>query len=231
MRAGVGARVRSFGYPVLTLTLALSPQFSCSFRQADYDTSVSATTDSAGTLPLVTPDMRVHDIVTLFPPAADIMAEYGLHCSSCSIGGVETLSDGCAMHGYDQDDIAALVEDINAAMAVQPARPKTLTLTAEAARNIEAIAASEGRKGEGLAVIVDQNGGFCMEFRKEKDPDDGVFSNAEEPDVRIFASTLTLARIGGATIDFRDGRFKLDLPEDKAAQCGCTPETCGCTKK
>ena len=96
-------------------------------------------------------------------------------------------------------------------------------------RAIKNVAEEEGRSGEGLAVIADAAGGFCMEFRSEPDAGDATFGNSEEPSVRLFASALTLKRIGGATIDFREGRFKLDLPEDRAMpDCGCSEESCGC---
>lgn len=171
--------------------------------------------------------MRVAEIITLFPGARDIMAEWGLHCSSCSLGGMETLAEGCRMHGYDDDDLTALLADLNEGFAAIPERPATLELTAAAAQGIRDIAAAEGREGEGLAVIVDEAGGFCMEFRKDPEEGDMVFTRADEPEIRLFASPATLRRIGGATIDLRDGRFKLDLPEDA---CGCHGNTCACAQ-
>ena len=72
-------------------------------------------------------NMTVREIMTLVPSAADIMIEYGLHCFSCSVGGIETLSEGCQMHGFDADTIEALVEDINnAATSLYNTSEKTL---------------------------------------------------------------------------------------------------------
>ena len=56
----------------------------------------------------------VADIVALYPQATEALAEYGLHCFSCSAGAVETLEQGCSGHGFSEDDIRNLVEDINA---------------------------------------------------------------------------------------------------------------------
>ncbi len=173
--------------------------------------------------------MLIADIVALCPEAKDVLAEYGLHCIGCAGNAFETLREGCAGHGFSDEEIDELVDDLNTMIDELPDKPKTLTVTLAAAHAIKGVAEQEKRTGEGLAVIVDGQGGFCMEFRKEPTNDEQTFFHREAPDVRIFASTLTLKRIGGSTIDFRDGRFKLDLSEQEAA-CGCGGE-CGCKQK
>lgn len=173
-------------------------------------------------------DMRVIDLVTLVPQAADVMAAWGLHCSGCAVGGVESLEEGCRAHGYGDEDIALLLEDIEAARHTAPVRPAVIIVTAEASRAIRQIGEQEAKlpsETAGLSVIVDGSGGFCMEFRDGPDAGDKTFINIAESDVRVFASPLTLGRIGGATIDFREGRFKLDLPEDS---CACSPHDSAC---
>ena len=70
----------------------------------------------------------------------------------------------------------------------------------------------EGKK-PALLVTADGRGGFCMEFQDDVPRDTRSFHHPDEPDVRVLAADLTLKRIGGATIDFREGRFKLDLVE------------------
>ncbi|MBI1812448.1 DUF1858 domain-containing protein [Candidatus Peregrinibacteria bacterium] len=171
-------------------------------------------------------DMPVADIVALCPEAQTILAEYGLHCFGCAGSALETLKDGCRGHGFSDEDIDELVDDIGQLVAAMPSKPAALTLTLSAARAIRDVAEKEGRGGEGLCVIADGQGGFCMEFRKESEGDEKVFTNREEPDVRIFASSLTLKRIGGATIDFREGRFKLDLLD----HCDCAAGSCSCAE-
>ena len=180
-------------------------------------------------IPVVHKDMIVQDILSLCPEASDIMAEYGMHCFSCSIGGTETLHQGCELHGFDEDTMEALVEDLNDSIVNMPPRPQEITVTQEAAKAIAHIAKQEGYEGQGLTVQADAHGGFCMEFSKEPQKDDAKFSCKEEPDVHVFASPLTLWRIGGATIDYREQRFKLDLPEDLQCHSSCG-DSCGCTE-
>ncbi len=69
-----------------------------------------------------------------------------------------------------------------------------------------------------------------MEFRKEPEEESQVFFHREVPELRLFATSLTLSRIGGSTIDFREGRFKLDLEETKNTkkECSCGGGGCGC---
>lgn len=165
--------------------------------------------------------MPIADIVAFCPEAKNILAEYGLHCFHCTGADTERLGDGCKTHGFDDAEIDALVQDLNEMIEHMPSRPQTLTVTASAARAIADIAKNEGRTGEGLAVIVDSSGGFCMEFRPDPASDEITFRNDEVPDVRILASVMTLKRIGGSTIDYREERFKLDLPPGDSANSGC----------
>ncbi len=170
--------------------------------------------------------MRVSDILVLLPDAGPIISEYGLHCVGCHYNTLETLEEGCRGHGFQEADIDDLVSDLNDLLASKPARPKTLTLTREAALRLKDILAVEGKVGHGLRVGLDEAGGFCMELAAEPEEGDATFDEAHQEGVRLFASSLTLSRIGGATIDFREERFKLDLPEDTAG-CACGGK-CAC---
>jgi len=174
----------------------------------------------------ITKDMRVLDIVTLCPSAEHIMAEYGLHCFHCEANAFESLVDGCRGHGFEEEEIDALVHDINDLIAAQPVRPQTLTITLEAAKGLRAIAESEGKLDQILSVVADGKGSFCLEFQASIGEDDLECTNSDVPDMRIAASTLSLVRIGGATIDMRDGRFKLEMDTDKTG-CACGG-SCGC---
>ncbi len=171
--------------------------------------------------------MRISEIIALCPPAANLMAEEGLRCFSCSIAGAETLEEGCRMHGLDDSAVDELVAEINAMLASAPQRPQTLTIMREAASAIHEIALREGRAGEGLTVAIDARGGFCLEFSETPAEEDRVFCHSDFPDIRIFASPLTLGRIGGATIAVREGNFTLDLP-GRTPMCGCGGGPCHC---
>lgn len=170
--------------------------------------------------------MRVAEILALLPESESLLARYGLSCFHCSSNAFETLEEGCYSHGFTDEDLGDLVTDLNELLKDRPERPQTLTVTLPAAHALLAIAKSEGKAGQSLLVGVDEAGGFCMEFQKKSPAGTKVFFHADAPAMKLYATPLTLQRIGGATIDFRDGRFKLDLADAKAA-CGCGDQ-CGC---
>jgi len=174
------------------------------------------------------------------PAAREILAEYGMHCTGCSIGGVETIGEAGALHGFDDDMLAALVTDLAEAAEAMTAASETLEITEAAATGLVEIVKSEGKEGQMLQVIVDEHGGFCLEFSEETDA--AVLVASEEgaseeryrivatlplSDTAVVADALTLKRVGGSTIDLVDGRFKLNLPgEQSTAQC-CREEGAG----
>lgn len=183
-----------------------------------------------GALPSIKKDMKISDIMSIVPGAAAILSEYGLHCFSCSLNSLDTLEQGCTLHGFSEEILAEILDDLNETLRAQPPREQTITLHAEAARIIGDIAKKEGQANQNLHIVADANSGFCMEFGQPIEEGDKEFSNAEFPDIKVFASALTLQRIGGASIDFRDGRFKLDLPEDALPKEGCCKEgDCACS--
>lgn len=186
---------------------------------------------------LIRKDMRVSEIVALLPESESLLAEYGLSCFSCSANAYETLAEGCASHGFSDEDINDLTADLNILLSQRPERPQTLTVTKEAAEQLKTILTEQGTLANGLTVGLDEHGGFCMES-SEKPADAKTFMNDAVPEMKIHAAAVTLKRIGGATIDFREGRFKLDLPEDAkkkacackdGGECQCGGEgSCGC---
>jgi hybrid cluster-associated redox disulfide protein len=165
------------------------------------------------TSPHITTDTRVADVMTHVTGAERVLAAYGIHCTHCNIGGLETLEEGCRLHGFDDAKIDELITDLNALLRNTPCRPQTITVTAAAAVALRGVMETEHRKDHHLIVTTDGAGGFCMEFEEAVPPGTSAFAHASHPDVRVFAPPLTLRRSGGATIDFRKGRFKLDLPE------------------
>ncbi len=177
-------------------------------------------------------DQRVSEIIALLPEAGPLLAEYGLHCFSCSHNDRETLAEGCASHGFDEGEVTALVTELNRLYVERPPRPRTLTLTHEAALGLKDAIQTAGRPNAVLIVGLDENGTFCLEFADATPSDALVFGHREVPEVVVAALDSTLERIGGATIDRREGRFKLDLPEHALAPaCGCGGGRCSCADR
>lgn len=178
---------------------------------------------------LIAKTMRVSDIITLLPECEKLLGEYGMHCAGCMYNGVDTLEEGCQMHGFSDADVEQLLVELNEMLQNRPKRPETIEVTKAAAVALRDIIKEQGKKSAVLEVGTDERGGFSMDVLDEAPEGSEIFKHREVPEVSVAASALTLSRIGGATIDYRDDRFKLDLPEDQKKGCACeNGGTCGC---
>jgi hypothetical protein len=47
------------------------------------------------------------------PRAGDLLAEYGLQCVNCFANEYDTLETGAQMHDMNEDEMMAMIDDIN----------------------------------------------------------------------------------------------------------------------
>ena len=64
-----------------------------------------------GIIEYVNKEMLISDIVTWYPDATLVLMKVGMHCISCFAAQMETLEQAAAVHGYDPDDVAKIVND------------------------------------------------------------------------------------------------------------------------
>ena len=69
------------------------------------------TVDEDGIIEYVNKDMLIGDIVAWYPDASLVLMKVGMHCISCFAAQMETLEQAAAVHGYDPDDVAKIVND------------------------------------------------------------------------------------------------------------------------
>ena len=62
----------------------------------------------------ISKDTTIGELLNVFPEAAPILMEIGMHCLGCPSAQGESLAEAAMVHGIDAD---LLVEKINAAMA------------------------------------------------------------------------------------------------------------------
>lgn len=55
----------------------------------------------------------VSDVMIESPRAAELLAEYGLHCANCFANGFDTLENGAQMHGMSQEEMEEMIDEIN----------------------------------------------------------------------------------------------------------------------
>lgn len=61
----------------------------------------------------VSKDTTIGELLNVFPEAAPILMEIGMHCLGCPSAQGESLAEAAMVHGIDSD---LLVEKINASM-------------------------------------------------------------------------------------------------------------------
>ena len=59
---------------------------------------------------MITKDMSIGEVLSIDETTEPILTEYGMHCMGCPVSQMETLEQGCAVHGTDVDE---LVERLN----------------------------------------------------------------------------------------------------------------------
>ncbi|MFA5930513.1 MAG: DUF1858 domain-containing protein [Candidatus Micrarchaeia archaeon] len=88
----------------------------------------------------------IGDLVLNHPVAASVLLEHGFHCIGCGLAAYDTLESGAAVHGYDDAQIDALVQEI------KDAAKKEEELLLQAAAKSGAAAASEAAAGKSKAA-------------------------------------------------------------------------------
>lgn len=69
------------------------------------------TADSNTNGDIISADMLVGDIITKHPMAAQFLMECGMGCIYCPASQMESLSEACAVHGIDGEEITDALND------------------------------------------------------------------------------------------------------------------------
>ena len=186
---------------------------------------------------LVTGDMLVGEVMQLVPGSDEIMQDFGLHCTSCSVNVFEPLKMGAMSHGLSEEVVDEMIARINElAVAKRKAPDDGIYLTANAAKKIQEFAKAEDKEGWGLKITAKDNGGrepaYAMDFQEKAIKDE---KNAEFHGVSIFMDEESFQNLMGAEIDFLEtaygSGFKITNPNFvKKAGCACGGGGCGCGK-
>jgi iron-sulfur cluster assembly protein len=176
----------------------------------------------------ISPQMTIDEIFATFPERsqhlAQIMAQAGLNCVGCQAATWETLESGVLGHGYSEEEMQGLIDQMNEVIAT-PIDSSKITMTKRAAEKFKQIAASEGKEGSALR-FADRSGGcggfeYELSFSKKPTTTDQIFHSFG---VDIHVDQGVVGRLLGSEIDYLDGLngagFKVTNPNVKRA-CGC----------
>ena len=70
--------------------------------------------------PEITRRTPIGELIMNYPSAVEVLFNYGFHCIGCGLSAYETVEEGSLAHGFDDDAIDRLVEELNAAAKKAP---------------------------------------------------------------------------------------------------------------
>jgi hybrid cluster-associated redox disulfide protein len=134
---------------------------------------------------------KISDVLTSHPETLGVFLKYGLACIGCSVSGFETVQQGGLAHGFDENTIKQLVEELKE-------KSKQVVLTEKAAEKLK-----EFKKGKNLILrkIQDKEKSFFdLEFGK------GEGLKVKDKGFIIIIEAKIIGEVKGMTIDWVEGK-------------------------
>ncbi len=181
-------------------------------------------------MPKITKDTTISEALEIFPRAAEIMQNHGLHCVGCHVNVMESIEGGAKGHGMDDEAVEQIISDINEAMESNTSRGsqqliEPLIVTSKAAAKIKSLLEAEKKPDYALRVSVLPGGcsGYKYDLafvRSAKERDEII----EKDGVKVFVDKDSLEFLSGTELDFveslSESGFKFKNPNAKTT-CGC----------
>ncbi|MAG02233.1 hypothetical protein CMI42_02755 [Candidatus Pacearchaeota archaeon] len=182
-------------------------------------------------------DTIISQILEIKPPKSKLLTEmlldFGIHCIGCGASTFETLGQGVLGHGYSEDQLNKLVEDLNKVLESEdePSKLNTvtsdfkLTLTEKAINKVKEAMKQREKENSTLRVSVLAGGcsGFMYDLEFVDNPVEGDL-NMKQDGVNLAVAKDSMETLNGITIDFIDtlneSGFKFENP-NASAGCGC----------
>ena len=184
----------------------------------------------------VTKEMTMGEIIEKYPYAAQIMEQFGLHCTGCHVNLYESLESGIRGHGLPEEQIATLVNALNEAVKKNGSAPVVqiqeeheekppLTLTPNAISKLKSVLEQQDKKDYGIRMQVVPGGCsgymYSMDLEKKPNSEDTV---QEFEGVRVFVDKNSEKMLRGISVDYietlQGAGFKFDNPNAHGS-CGC----------
>ena len=195
-------------------------------------------------------DMPIAEILKLAPDSVEIMLNAGLHCVGCGANTMETLAEGMIGHGFSEEEIYDLVDQINDLSEPTKTEGKTQKQNVPEVADITVIKIQEGNKTyyklaglmfsknayknlhnlangkPGLKIRVEAGGcsGYSNKYDFADDPDDDEKTYHLSDTLALYLNDFTFDKLYGSVIDYETGLhgsgLKFHNPNVKK-QCHC----------
>jgi len=186
---------------------------------------------------LIHKDTTISDVLANNPEKvrllSEIMTEFGIHCVGCGAAAFETLEEGVMGHGFTEEQLSKLINDLNKAIKTNKSNVKesivpenfTIKLSDLAMKKVKEIMQKESKENEVLRVSVLAGG--CSGYTYDLE----VIPKAQDTDILMKQEGLEIAIdrestefINGTEIDFvdtlKESGFKFNNP-NATKECGC----------
>ncbi|MBS3072476.1 iron-sulfur cluster assembly accessory protein [Candidatus Pacearchaeota archaeon] len=184
----------------------------------------------------ITKDMIIQDILAEHPDKAmllsEILMEFGIHCVGCGASGFETLEEGVLGHGFSEEELDILVNNLNKAVKTKPEMKSSfnisefsIKITPKAVSKVKEIMKQEEKENNILRVSVLAGG--CSGYTYDLEIIDKSFRSDlsfKKDGLMISIDKESLEFLNGAEIDFidtlKESGFRFNNP-NATKECGC----------
>ena len=173
----------------------------------------------------ITSDMTIGEVVQKYTSVTEVLMDEGVHCVGCGASYYETIAEGLAGHGRNEEEIAKIIEKLNAAIPKESGSADKILITEKAADKLKIILKEQNKESFGLRIQVVKGGcaGFSYNFSIENKSgkEDTVL---EVNKVKFFLDSESLNQLKGAKLDYvgslTGAGFKVSNPNAHRT-CGC----------
>ncbi len=179
----------------------------------------------------ITKETIIGDLVEAYPHTVEILENHGLHCVGCHANPFETLESGVYEHGYAEQELQALIKELETSLKSIPATKtitagqKLITITPSAAKQIQYVLKEQNKTDHFLKLKAVPGGcaGYNYEIMFVKDVE-STDLKVEEQGLTVYMDATSAPLLQGSEIDYvlglMNAGFKIRNPNQKHG-CAC----------
>lgn len=187
-------------------------------------------------------ELTIGDVLEQYPAAAPLLTEKGIHCVGCHVSPFETLEEGFRSHGMSEEEIDAVLADVNEKLdvALKSAPEKTareptvcsgdasLEVSCGAVEKVLELMKKEGKDTTKtalrIAVLPGGCSGMTYDFSFDVDGKQADDKVVEKDGLTVLVDTKSLGILDGSRVDYMEtlhgAGFVVKNPQAKGG-CGC----------
>ena len=189
----------------------------------------------------ITKDILISEVLALNPSKSAVLAEmlldFGIHCIGCGASTFETLGQGVVGHGFSEQQLDKLIDDLNKVIAEESETTKdnkeitteifSLKLSDNAIKKVKEIMKQKRNKNTSSTLRVSVVPGGCsgylydLQIMDKASKDD---LNFKQDGVNIAVDKKSTEMLHGMIIDYiatlNESGFKFNNPNAQHG-CGC----------